>query len=434
MNNILKRDEYVNEIYNPMMEQKHYEELKEVNEGLLKNLFGIAKNLFKRDWETIKGDKSIIAAYKEMDDKLTGFSMMKLSKKEECNKIRQELVDFACDWYDLKMNKAKESETDPKPAKSMKFKNDTLRENLSACEKKIKEIAGEDQLMQKWADTLLNDMKVVINKSIIDDINDEETKKELEKQFQEDIKDKDKANKMLTDWENEQLKEIQDERNKFISDAGADPDFIKEDLLGGKAIQNICGKFNEFQKETDEKKRIKLLSKDSSLGFGSIFTKDDYKDTDKFNCSYQILNSFYTNLSKLDKNTEKSFTEVAGRAVYAMCIALNAFVRGCVYGGSDYGKQLPLMAKCAIVSDGTVSYNLPLNKKGDGNYFTEIASMISQKKFKDTEGKDITTYPNDFKKNSKTLFDKIINEAEKLKKEGEKKREDALKKLNLDKE
>ena len=81
MYKIFKRDEYIKEVYEPMMEQKKYEELKLVNEGLLKNLFGMVKNLFKKDWDTIKGDKNIIQAYREMDDALTGFSMMKKAKK-----------------------------------------------------------------------------------------------------------------------------------------------------------------------------------------------------------------------------------------------------------------------------------------------------------------------------------------------------------------
>ena len=174
MNKILKRDEFITEVYNPMIEQKEYEELEAVNEGLLKTLFGIAKNLFKKDWETIKGDSGIIQVYKELDDKLTGFSLMKLSKKTECNQIRQALVDFACDWYDLKMNKAKEDDTDPKPAKSMKFKNDTLRENLSSLENKIKDIANGDEQMLKWANSLKEEMKTVINRTIYDSVNNDE--------------------------------------------------------------------------------------------------------------------------------------------------------------------------------------------------------------------------------------------------------------------
>ena len=70
--------------------------------------------------------------------------------------------------------------------KSMKFKNDTLRENLEAMEKKIKEIANGDEQMEKWANTLKDEMKLVINKSIYTDIQDEETKKELDKQFAEE--------------------------------------------------------------------------------------------------------------------------------------------------------------------------------------------------------------------------------------------------------
>ena len=97
MDRILKRDDFINEVYNPMMEKKEYEELVSINEGLLKTLFGMVKNMFKKDWASIKGDPEIIKIYKELDDNLTGFSTMKLSKKDQCNKIRQELVDFACE-------------------------------------------------------------------------------------------------------------------------------------------------------------------------------------------------------------------------------------------------------------------------------------------------------------------------------------------------
>ena len=70
MDKILKRDDFIKEIYTPMMEQKKYDELVSVNEGLLKTLFGMAKNLFKKDWETIKGDPEVIRVYKEIDEKL----------------------------------------------------------------------------------------------------------------------------------------------------------------------------------------------------------------------------------------------------------------------------------------------------------------------------------------------------------------------------
>lgn len=435
MNKILKRDEYISMVLNPMMEEKKYEDLKMVNEGLLKNLFGMIKNMFKKDWDTIKGDPTIIRAYKEMDDQLTGFSTMKLSKKTECNQVRQALVDFACDWYDYKMNRAKENDSDPKPAKSMKFKDETLRENMEACEKKINDVVKDDEQMKKWADTLLTDMKTVINKSILEDIKDEEVKKELEKQFNEDLKDSQKVNKMMEEWQNEQLKDVQDERNKFITDAGADPRAIKEDILGDKAIQNICGEFDKFRKVKGDE-RINLLKKDKMFGFSKLFSDDDYT-TDNYKISYKLMDSFYTSLNGTvdGKKISEKFEDTPGPSVQAMCIAVNSFIKNCVFGGDDYGDELPLMAKCAIISNGLISYNLPLNgKDGDeaGNYFTDIANMIANKKFTDVKGKEIK-YPKDFDDNAKTLLNKIVTEAGKLKEEGDKKYNEQLKKLNLEK-
>ena len=83
MDKILKRNEFITEVYNPMIEQKEYEELEAVNEGLFKNLFGMAKNLFKKDWDSIKGDPGIVDAYRKLDNRLTGYSIMKLAKKAE---------------------------------------------------------------------------------------------------------------------------------------------------------------------------------------------------------------------------------------------------------------------------------------------------------------------------------------------------------------
>ena len=129
----------------------------------------------------------------------------------------------------------------------------------------------------------------------------------------------------------------------------------------------------------------------------------------------------------------KKFAETPGQSVQAMCISVNAFIKNCVYGGTDYGDTLPLMAKCAVISNGLVSYNLPLNDKtGDeaGNYFTDIVKIITDGQLKDTEGKEIEL-PQDFKKNSSTLLNKIIDEAKKIKEQSDKDYNDAVKKLNL---
>ena len=431
MDKILKRDDFI-----ILMEQKEYEYLVSVNEGLLKNLFGVVKNLFKKDWATIKGDSQIIRVYKELDDSLSGFTMMKLSKKGECNQIRQELVDFACDWYDLKMNKAKEDGTDPKPAKSMKFKNDTLRENIESMEKRIKDIAKDDEQMLKWANVLKEGMKTVINRSILDDIKDEDAKKELEAKIAEETKKQEKINKVMEKWQNDQLKEIQSEREKLISNTKSTP--IDANLSGDKAIKNF---YDEFDKIKNDRKNAKAskkntfdpLRKDTMLGFQSIFTDEDFKNK-LFKTTYTILDVFYSSLNKND--VIKKFQEVPSQSVQAMCISINSFVKSSVYGDDSYkNTTLPLMAKCAVISDGIVSYNLPLNgKTGDdaGNYFTDIVGMISRQEFKkDTDNKDIT-YPDDFKTNADKIFKEIIAEAKKLKKDSDKKYNEQLKSLKFD--
>ena len=431
MDKILKRDDFI-----ILMEQKEYENLVSVNEGLLKNLFGVVKNLFKKDWAIIKGDSQIIRVYKELDDNLSGFTMMKMSKKGECNKIRQELVDFACDWYDLKMNKAKEDGTDPKPAKSMKFKNDTLRENIESMEKRIKDIARDDEQMLKWANALKEGMKTVINRSILEDMKDEDAKKELEAKIAEETKKQEEINKVMEKWQNDQLKEIQSEREKLISNTKSTP--IDANLSGDKAIQNF---YDEFDKIKNDRKNAKAskkntfdpLRKDTMLGFQSIFTDEDFKNK-LFKTTYTILDVFYSSLNNND--VIKKFQEVPSQSVQAMCISINSFVKSSVYGDDSYkNTTLPLMAKCAVISDGIVSYNLPLNgKTGDdaGNYFTDIVGMISRQEFKkDTDNKDIT-YPDDFKTNADKIFKEIIAEAKKLKEDSDKKYNEQLKSLKFD--
>ena len=432
MDKILKRDDFI-----ILMEQKEYENLVSVNEGLLKNLFGVVKNLFKKDWATIKGDSQIIRVYKELDDNLSGFTMMKMSKKGECNKIRQELVDFACDWYDLKMNKAKEDGTDPKPAKSMKFKNDTLRENIESMEKRIKDIARDDEQMLKWANTLKEGMKTVINRSILEDMKDEDAKKELEAKIAEDMKKQEEINKVMEKWQNDQLKKIQSEREKLISNTKSTP--IDANLSGDKAIQNFYGEFDKIKNDRKKAKASKKntfepLKKDTIFGFQSIFTDEDLKNK-LFKTTYIILDAFYSSLNNND--VIKKFKEVPSQSVQAMCISINSFVKSSVYGDDSYkNTTLPLMAKCAVISDGIVSYNLPLNNKtGDdkGNYFTDIVGMISRQEFKkDTDNKDII-YPDDFKANTDKIFKEIIAEAKKLKEDSEKKYNEQLKSLKFDK-
>lgn len=429
MNKILKRDDYIKEVYEPMIEQKEYEELVSINEGLLKNLFGIAKNLFRKDWDSIKCENpEIIQVYKELDDSLTGFSMMKLSKKKECNQVRQELVDFAYDWYEKKMNDAKKDDVYPTPAKGMKFKDETLQSNLDATKEKINDLCGEDEQMKKWANMLMRDMKVVINRSIIADIDDENTKKEFEDKVKEDTKKSEKrhkeANTEMEKIQNDQLKKIKKDRDKTIKDMKSTP--IDEKLSGDKAVENLCGTFDQIRNTVTKAKKAVPPSgpfkKDVLLGFNGIFTDEDYGKENEFKVTYKLLDSFYTALNS--KEVIEMFKTTPSGSVQAMCMSINAFIKYSVYGDKNYDVVLPTMAKCAVISDGTVGFNIPVtkdNKNKDVTYFSKIAFMIANKEFKDTKNKDIE-YPDDFEKNANDLIKKIINEAEKLIKESKKKK------------
>lgn len=420
---ILRRDEFINEIYLPVKEQHEYENLVILNEGMLKRLFGRIRNLFKNDWNSIKGDRNLVKIYKELDDKLSGFSTMKLEKRGQCNKIRQELVNFAGIWYEQKMSNAKKNDRNPKPAVSMEFKDETLKDSLEKCQRVIKEVSEGDSQMNRWAQILMDDMKIVINQSILNDIEDEEVRKETEKQNKELEKKQDEINKKMEKFQNEQLTKIDKERKDFITNVEATP--VKDDLLGDKTIQNLCGEFKKIDNALNKKgaDRRKIYDSDNYLGLKSMFTDDALNDKTNYRTTYKMLTLFYTSLEK--NEVMDKFKEVPGLSVQAMCIGINAFIKNCIYGGNDYGDELPLMAKCAVVSNGVISYNLPLNDKGDGNYFTEIANNIANGDFSKTD--NTIKLSDDFKKNGKNLLNKIITEAKKLKEQGEKEYENKLK-------
>ena len=90
------------------------------------------------------------------------------------------------------------------------------------------------------------------------------------------------------------------------------------------------------------------------------------------------------------------------------------------------------MARCAIDSDATIGFNLPLiepKKPDNGNFFVSIMNQFKNtdisskevenvlKTMSDDDKKNIdgSKIMKDFRQNINTLFDKIVEEAEKLK-------------------
>jgi len=425
MDKILKRDDYIKEIYTPMMEEKEYEELKVINEGLLKNIFGSIKNLFKQDWSTITGDQSIIDRYKELDQELSGFTMMKLLKRDRCNQVRQQLVNFAEDWFDILASEADKGNGTIAPIESMEFEDKTLRKDLEACEKQIKTICDGDPQMIKWSQLLLNNMKHVINRAIINkDYADDASKKQIEDMEKEGKDAMNKENKEMEKVQKDSLTEIEKERVDLISKAGATP--VDEKLEGNKAVQNLCSEYNNIKDGVEKAKKNKQSTKQpfknsQILGFKNLLSDDDLKNNNAFKTTSALWDAFYAQLNT--NENMKLFEQTPSRSIQAMCISVNIFIKSCVYGDQSYTNSLPLMAKCAIVSEGISSYNIPLSKtKVNGkqlNYFSDTLGKLTAGKFENPTTKEKLAISDDFKKNAKTLMNKIIKEAEKMMKETE---------------
>lgn len=437
MNKVFNRDEFINEVYMPLVEQEKYDELSAVNEGLIKNLFGRVKNLFVNDWKKIKGDAGIIKAYKEMDDKMTGFITMKMFNRDDCNRIRQSLVDFACLWYEHKSNQAKKDNSEPSPVESLKFKDSTLKESLETCQKSIRDITKKDSQMATWANALLDGMKVVINQVVLNEIDDAELREKFEKVNAEQEKKNEDINKKMEEFQNKLLNDIQKERKRLIS--GAKCKAFDDSLLGDKAAQNLTGEFDKISQLKKMDDKITAMKNDSMFGFKTIYSDSDYSSK-WFKSAYLMTEAFYDWMKgngedDSPKEVEK-FKDVPGQSIQAMCIAVNGFIKGCFIPGNDYGDVINLMSRCAIISNGSIGYNLPVaDKKNDSdddkNTFTLIVTSIQSKSnLVEDIHKNKIPLPDDFEKNAETLMNKIVTEATKLKKAADKKNDDMLKQFN----
>lgn len=413
MSKILSRNEFIE-----IKEQKEYEELQEINEGLIKNLFGRVKNKFG-GWKKIDGDEEIKRVYAELDDKLTGFSSVKYGKYDQCQEIRKQLVEFAELWYNHKKDKAEDGKN-PLPAKGMKFKDETMKQNFEKCEKRIKEIAAGDAMIEKWAECLLDDMKLVINKSIIsnlkgeDDIEKEKYEEEIKKQ-EEELKKQEDLNKKMEKIQQDSLKKIKETRNKLISDAGATP--MDDKFLGDKAIQNLCGEYEKVK--TDFKK-------DSQLGLKKLFDKKEANEPLAKEV-VKVITGFY---EQLEKDMDKfSFSETPGSSVQSMCIASEYAIKYALFGGNDYPNYIELMSRCSITSDISIGYGLPfIDDKKEMNYFTNFVSNSLSKLIKDKADEDAIKDSN-YEANIKTLMSKIVDEAKKIKEKEEKEYQNNIEKV-----
>ena len=506
MKHLINREKYIKEF----LRINSIENDNMLYESLLSTVFGGLKMLFKKDWENIKcKNPSVLEYLKEVDKSLSGYTMVKMEFSGECNNIRQNVADYYNDILEYKLlqlekednaekfleKQKMDSENDEKNedrvdavGKVLNIKDKTLLDSLKKYVDNIKTNSSKSPKLKEYADQMLNAVIVTVNDIILKELEKkgvdkaklEEKREKLEqerKHLEEVRKKMDEEAKKAGE---KALKELNKERDDAMRKIGINP---IGDMDGSKSVDTIVKQFVDMLKEFNSLKVNEsalpkgyedILKSDTYIGIQKTLEELDFDSDKEFNNKFfirVILNKIDTVFKVVLKNKDM-FKGVPSASVQAMMISLtNSIIYGFVGDKFNITKKneiISLMAKCAIDSDATVGFNLPLidpKKPDNGNFFVSIMNQfknenISSKEIDDTvklfidngeidklkeewdEGKEKDTENDEFgkkissdimknfKQNISTLFDLIINEAKRLKEKAEKDREAEAAKLN----
>lgn len=446
MKHLLKREDYIKEYLHNVVDDSDF-----IYEGLISTLFGGLKMLLKKDWENIKCKNPTVLAYlKEIDKSLEGYTFTKMQYSSECKNIRQNVADYFNDILDYKLSQIenieneddanefieKENEDNEEQlkgvAKILKLKDDTILDNIKKYKENISSFCKPSSKLREYADQLLNSVTVFVNDIIIKELEkkgadkaklDAKRKKtEEEKKKLEEIRNK--MNKLAGDADGKSLKKINDERDKAFKNLNIKPIGA---MSGDKSIDTIVKQFNSMLKEFDAvnesvlpKKFSEILRSDTYMGIQNSFEKVDNKMD--FTNSYgkffvKIILNKIDNVFKEISNNKGMFEDVPSASVQAMMVSLSNVV---IYGfiGEDKFNiknnkdMISLITKCAIDSDATIGFNLPLidpKKPDNGNFFVSIMNQFKNIEIKPNEVEDV------IKHMGEKEIKKIIKEWNKIK-------------------
>ena len=298
------------------------------------------------------------------------------------------------------------------------------------------------------------------------------------KKKKEEIKKKNEESKKASE---EAIKKLESERDDVIKSLGVKP---IGPMDGDKAIDVITKQYSDMIAEFNG---IKLNESVLPKNYKEIFRSDTYigiqKSLEELNWKWDdnkkeeilykftirvILNKINTTFNIISDNKAKElFKGVPSASVQAMMISIsNAILYGFVgdkFKIKSDEARLSLMTKCAIDSDATIGFNLPLidpKKPDNGNFFVSIMEQfrsddISSKEVEDAikkmkkELKDIKSIWGDddkdksseemtiskfkkeigsdlmknFRQNMSDLSDMIISKSKQIKEEVKKARE-----------
>lgn len=514
MKHLLSREDYIVEY---LRVSRNIEQDDELNEGLLGALFGGFKMLFKKEWSNIKcKNPSVLPHLQDIDKSLGGYTMTKMQFSGECQTIRQNVANYFSDIIEFKLKqleetgdpnkylekekKEKEKLDKEKPdgqsvEEEIGIRDKTMLDTLKKYKENIKVACSKSPKLREWADQMLNSVEIFVNDIIIAELDKkgvekeklEKEKKELEekKKKLDDIRKKmDEETKKAGE---EVLKKLSKERDDAMRSLGVTPIGTMD---GDKSVETIAKQFSDMIGEFNNMKLNEgnlptgyedILKSDTYVGVANSLKELDWDiEGDKENVLLDkflmrvILNKINTVFDVVVKSKDM-FKGVPSASVQAMMVALsNAIIYG--FKGDEFKieqnkERLSLITKCAIDSDATIGFNLPLidpNKPENGNFFVSImnqfkSSDISAKEVEDAmktmsakelkmiekiygENKEdddkkeeepsadskgaqefIKSFGPDimkaFRQNMTKLFDMVVQNAKKLKEDAEKQRE-----------
>ena len=472
MKHLINREEYIKEYLRvvnqePLTNSNNVENENELYEGLLGTLFGGLKMLFKKDWANIKcKNPSVLKHLQDIDKSLGGYTMTKMQYSGECTAIRQNIADYFNDILDYKLsqidkeedpdkflkkeNKEKEENTDAKGVeKTLNLKDKTLIDSLKKYKANIATSCKPSPKLREYADQMLNSVEVFVNDVIIAELEKkgvdkaklEEEKKKMEeerKKQEEERKKKDEENKKA---EEEQMKQLAKERDDAMRSLGVKPIGAMD---GDKAIDDIVKQYDDMLKEFNG---LNLNESALPKGYSEILRSDTYIGIQKsleeldWNFSSDGENGFYDKffirviLNKIstvfgavangDSKMKEKFKSTPSASIQAMMISLaNAVIYGFMgkkFNIENNDARISLISKCAIDSDATIGFNLPLiddSKPENGNFFVAIMN-----KFKNDDIKSVEV-ENAIKDLSKEEIELIKKEYEGAKEEEDKENKD----------
>lgn len=458
MKHLINREEYIKEY---LRISNSIENDNELYEGLLSTVFGGLKMLFKKDWANIKcKNPSVLEHLKAIDKSLEGFTMTKMQFSGECTTIRQNIADYFNDILEYKLaqiekeedpnkflkkeEKEKEENKDAKGvAKNLNIKDKTLLDSLDKYKSNINTACKPSPKLREYADQMLNSVEVFVNDIVLAELEKkglEKAKLEEEKKKNDERKAKleeirKKMNTLAKKAGKDALKKISDERDKAMRDLGVKPIGA---MSGDKSFDTIAKQFSDMLGEFND---LKLNESALPKGYSEILRSDVYlgiqKSLEELNWNFSenekdsskglydkffikvILNKINTVFEVISKNKDM-FKEVPSASVQAMMVSLcNAVIYG--FMGNDFDindARLELMTKCAIDSDATVGFNLPLidpKKPDNGNFFVSIMNQFKSADISSKEVEDAakSLSEDEIKKISQVRDDKKDDDSEK---------------------